>query len=79
MSNESNGGEGRSTPSVHHSPPELLTAMERASEAAVYLPVQRQNMHGGQMSPDMVAAIPVPLWEALIDAFDSFDTGWQGE
>lgn len=53
--------------------------MERASEAVIYLPVQRQNMHGGQMSPDLVAAIPVPLWEELVEKFDAFDTGWQGD
>jgi hypothetical protein len=63
----------------HRASPALLEAMEQASEAAIYMPVQRQNMHGGQMAPDVMAAIPVPLWERLIDAFDEFDTGWQPE
>ena len=65
--------------SPHRSPPALLEAMGQASEAAIYLPVQRQNMHGGQMAPDVMAAIPVPLWERLIDAFDEFDTGVSDE
>lgn len=62
---------------AHRASPELLAVMERVSEAVVYLPVQRQNMHGGQMQPDVVAAIPVSLWEELVDIFDAFDTGWQ--
>lgn len=70
---------GVSTPSVHRASAELLSVMERVGEAVVYLPVQRQNMHGGQMTPDAMAAIPVPLWEELIEAFDAFDTGWQGD
>lgn len=56
---------------------ELLEVMERASEAVVYLPVQRQNHHGGQMAPDVMAAIPVPLWEELVAVFDAFNDGWQ--
>lgn len=63
----------------HRAPVALREVMERVSEAVIYVPVQRQNAHGGQMTPDVVAAMPVPLWEELAQAFDDFDTGWQKE
>ena len=48
----------------------MMTALEQAisdaADQAVMMPVQRQNMHGGQMSPDTMVAIPVPAWEKIL-------------
>lgn len=65
--------------SIHRASAELLDVMERASEAVVYLPVERVSGAGNLRAPDVVAAIPVPLWEELVEKFDAFDTGWQSE
>ena len=48
----------------------LKDAIGWARTAAVYLPVQRQNMHGGQMAPDTMIAVPVNVWEELLTAYD---------
>ena len=48
----------------------LQDAIREACYHTVYMPVQRQNAHGGQMSPDMMAAIPIPLWERVVEACD---------
>jgi hypothetical protein len=44
----------------------LEQAIEDAAGQAVMLPVQRQNMHGGQMAPDTMIAIPVHAWEKIL-------------
>lgn len=49
----------------------LREIMELASEQVIYLPVQRQNIHGGQMVPDMIAALPIETWESMIEAADN--------
>jgi hypothetical protein len=44
----------------------LEEAITEAAEQAVMMPVQRQNMHGGQMAPDTMVAIPVAAWEKIL-------------
>lgn len=72
-------GSASNTPSVHRSSQELLDVMQRVGEAVIYMPVQRVNHNGIRFGSDMVAAIPVPLWEELVARFDAFDTGWHGD
>lgn len=50
--------------------PRLRAAIVSVSANAIMLPVQRQNPHGARMSPDTVVAIPVPIYDELIEAFD---------
>lgn len=44
--------------------------VEDAAEKAIYLPVQRSNSAGYRFGADMVAAIPIPLWEQIVEAVD---------
>lgn len=50
----------------------LVAVISEASEQAIYMPVQRVNHHGAHMGSDMVAAIPIPVWERLVEACDQF-------
>lgn len=51
----------------------LEQAVIDAAEQAIMLPVQRQNMHGGQMAPDTMVALPVVFWEAILDQLPDSD------
>lgn len=48
----------------------LLCLIAEATEAATYMPVQRSNHAGYRFGSDMVAAIPIPLWESIVEAAD---------
>ncbi len=48
----------------------LRSLIAEAAEAAVYMTVDRYNHAGYRMAGGMVATIPIPLWEQIVEAID---------
>ena len=48
----------------------LHDLIAEAAEQAIYLPVTRVNSSGYAFGSDMVAALPIPLWERIVEATD---------
>ena len=51
----------------------LVAAITAAAEASIYLPVERVSGAGNRRAPDAMAAIPIPLWERVVEACDQFN------
>lgn len=53
---------------------ELRNRIDEAMAQTVYMPVNRatnSELGYGPLIPDVAAAMPVPLWEAILQALDA--------